>query len=95
MTEKIKSESISRRTAVSLLGLAAAFGVAVPATMLTVSDVAAQTAGVERRGERREGRHERRNARREGRHERRETRRGGGQETTGTGTTGTGTTGAK
>lgn len=84
MTEKVTSELISRRTAFSLLGLTAAWGFAVPATVLTVSDAEAQTAGMERRGERREGRHERRDTRREGRHERRDTRRGGGAETTGT-----------
>jgi len=96
MTEKLKSELISRRTAFSLLGVTAAFGFAVPATVLTVSDVEAQTSGMERRGERREGRHERRVTRREGRHERRDTRRGGGkEETTGSGATGTGTTGTK
>jgi hypothetical protein len=69
MNETIKSEMISRRTAFSLLGLAAA------ATVLTVSNAEAQTAGMERRGERRTGRHERRETRRTGRHERRETRR--------------------
>ena len=89
MTEKIKSELISRRTAFSLLGVTAALGFAVPATVLTVSGADAQTSGMERRGERRAGRHERRDTRREGRHERRDTRRGGGAETTGTGTTGT------
>ena len=81
MTEKIKSELISRRRAFSLLGLTAALGFAVPSTVLTVSDVEAQTVGMERRHERRTGR----------RHERRETRRGGSTETTGTG----GTTGTK
>ena len=95
MTEKIKSELISRRTVFSLLGVTAALGFAVPATVLTVSDAEAETAGMERRGERREGRHERRETRREGRHERRETRRGGDKETTGSGATGTGTTGTK
>ena len=93
MTEKIKSELISRRTAFSLLGITAALGFAVPATVLTVSDAEAQTSGMERRGERRAGRHERRETRRAGRHERRETRRGGSKETTGTGTTSTGATG--
>ena len=73
MTEKIKSELISRRTAFSLLGVAAALGFAVPAAVLTVSDAEAQTSGMERRQERRTGRHERR-----------EERRGGGKETTGT-----------
>ena len=78
MTEEIKSELISRRRVFSVLGLTAALGFAVPATVLTVSDAEAQTSGMERRGERRAGRHERR-----------DTRRGGGTETTGTGTTGT------
>jgi hypothetical protein len=80
MTERIKSELISRRRAFSLLGLTAALGFAVPSTVLTVSDVEAQTVGMERRHERRTGRHERR-----------ETRRGGSTETTGTG----GSTGTK
>lgn len=44
MSETIKSEMISRRTAFSLLGLAAA------ATVLTVSNAEAQTQGMERRG---------------------------------------------
>ena len=90
MTEKIKSELISRRRAFSLLGLTAALGFAVPSTVLTMSDAEAQTVGMERRQERRTGRHERRETRRTGRHERRETRRGGSTETTGTGTTSTG-----
>jgi hypothetical protein len=72
MTEKM----ISRRGALSFLGLPAAFGIAAATTVLTVSDVGAQTAGMERRQERRTGRHERRETRRTGRHERRETRRG-------------------
>ena len=63
MTEKLKPELISRRTAFSLLGVTAAFALAVPATLLTVSDVEAQTSGMERRHERRTGRHERRDAR--------------------------------
>jgi len=73
MTEKIKSELISRRTAFSLLGVTAAFALALPATVLTASDAEAQTSGMERRHERRTGRHERRDE-----------RRGGGKETTGT-----------
>ncbi len=88
MNEEIKSELISRRTAFSLLGITAALGLAVPATVLTVSNAEAQTSGMERRGERRAGRHERREDRREGRQERRDTRRGGESkpESTGTGT---------
>ena len=60
---RITSEMISRRRAFSLLGLAAA-GLAVPATLLTVSDAEAATRGMERRGERRSGRQERRTNRR-------------------------------
>lgn len=53
MTEKIKSELISRRRAFSLLGLTAALGFAVPSTVLTMADAEAQTVGMERRQERR------------------------------------------
>ena len=84
MTEKIEFE-LSRRKAFSLLGLSAALSLAVPATMLTVSDARAQTAGMERRDDRRQGRQDRRHTRQEGRHERRDTRRGGGKETETTG----------
>ena len=45
--------------------------------VLTASDADAETAGMERRQERRAGRHERRTERRTGRHERRTERRGG------------------
>ena len=44
MSEKIKSEVISRRKALSLLGLAAAFSLAVPPTVITVSEAEAQQA---------------------------------------------------
>jgi hypothetical protein len=60
MTEKI----ISRRGALSLFGLTAALGLAVPTTALTTSDAEAQTAGMERRETRRTGRQERRQTRR-------------------------------
>ena len=93
---KLNSEVISRRKALSLLGLAT-LGLTVPATVLTVSDAEAQqqpagtapstapaTTGTERRQERRTGRTRRRTgrraARRKGREERRELRRGGGAE---------------
>jgi hypothetical protein len=89
MSEIIKSEMLSRRNALSLMGLAAAFGLAAAPTVLTVSDAEAQTAGMERRQERRSGRQERRDERRTGRTERREMRRTG--TATGTGA-GTGTT---
>jgi hypothetical protein len=85
MSAIIKSEMISRRKALSLMGLAAAFGLAAAPTVLTVSDAEAQTVGMERRQERRAGRHERREVRRAGRHERREVRRTGTN--TGPGTT--------
>jgi Ni/Co efflux regulator RcnB len=92
MSAIIKSEMISRRKALSLMGLAAAFGLAAAPTVLTASDAEAQTAGMERRQERRTGRHERREERRAGRHERREERHTGTTTGTGTGTTtGTGT----
>jgi hypothetical protein len=96
MSEKVKSQMISRREAFSLLGLAAALGFALPAEVLTASDAEAQaqttapatapaptggTVGMQRRHARRTGRHERRETRRTGRHERREKRRGGGETT--------------
>ena len=84
MSAIIKSEMISRRKALSLMGLAAAFGLAAAPTVLTVSDAEAQTAGMERRQERRSARHERRQMRRTARTERRQVRRTG--TTTGTGT---------
>ena len=89
---KLKSEVISRRRALSLLGLATLV-LAVPGTVLTVSDAEAQAqqpapeapvTGTERRQERRTDRVRRRTgrraARRKGREERRELRREGGEE---------------
>ena len=73
----IKSEMVSRRKALSLMGLAAAFGLAAAPTVLTVSDAEAQTIGMQRRQDRRAGRHERRDDRRTGRADRREERRTG------------------
>lgn len=75
MSENITLELISRRRALSLVGWAAALGLAAPAVVLTASEAEAQTSGMERRGERRTGRHERRQTRRTGRTERREERR--------------------
>ena len=75
MSEIKTTEVISRRRALSLVGFAAALGLAAPAAVLTASDAGAQTSGMERRGERRTGRHERRQGRRTGRTERREERR--------------------
>ena len=68
MTEEIQSRLISRRTVFSLIG------VALPATILAVSEAEAQTPGMERREERREDRQERREDRRDDRQERREDR---------------------
>ena len=78
MSAIMKSEAISRRQALSLLGFAAAFGLAAAPTVLAVSDAEAQTVGMERRQQRREGRHQRREERRTGRTERRQQRRPGG-----------------
>jgi hypothetical protein len=77
MSAITKSEMISRRKSLSLMGWAAAFGLAAAPAVLTVSDAEAQTTGMLRRQERRAGRHERREERRAGRHERREDRRTG------------------
>ena len=103
MSAIIKSEMISRRNALSLMGLAAAFGLAAAPTVLTVSDAEAQTAaaptaaaptaGMERRQERRAARHERRQERRTARTERRQERRTGTATGTGT-TTGSSSTGS-
>ena len=87
MNAIIKAEMISRRKALSLMGLAAAFGLAAAPTVLTVSDAEAQTVGMQRRQERRAGRHERRDERRTGRTERREERRTGTTATAPAGTT--------
>ena len=64
-----ETQMISRRGAFSLLGLAAALGIAVPTTVLTVSDAEAQTAGMERREEWRGGRQQNRQSRRTNRQE--------------------------
>jgi hypothetical protein len=64
MSERMKLETLSRRSAFSLLGLAAAVSLAVPAAMLTATDADAQTQGMERRDERRTDRQERRTERR-------------------------------
>ena len=62
MTEKIKSEVISRRRVFSLLGLAIVSGLAVPATLMTATDAEARVgqplspvsvAGAARRADRR------------------------------------------
>jgi hypothetical protein len=65
------SSPTGSREAVARLPL---LGVALPATILAVSEVKAQTAGMERREERREDRLERREERRDDRLDRREDR---------------------
>ena len=86
---------ISRRTALSLMGVAA-LGLALPATLLTATDAEAQTVGMDRRQDRRAGRRDRRDARRTGRQERRDVRRGNTPATTtATTTTGSGGTAPK
>jgi hypothetical protein len=67
MSEEIQSGLISRRRAVSLIS------VAHPASILVASKCEAQTAGMERREDRRENRQDRR----DDRVDRREERRGG------------------
>lgn len=64
MSEIMNWEGISRRRSLSLVGLAAAFGLAAPSMLLTASDAEAQTAGMDRRQDRRTGRTERRQDRR-------------------------------
>jgi hypothetical protein len=75
MNEKITSEMMSRRKALSVF--VAALGLAVPTVALTGSDAEAQTVGMTRRQDRRAGRHDRRDDRRTGRTERRDARRTG------------------
>lgn len=78
MTEKTELNLVSRRTAFSLLGLTAAFSLAVPVSICALSDAEAQTVGMERRQDRRQGRQDRRQDRRDTRHDRRTDRRTGG-----------------
>ena len=73
MSERMKLEPVSRRTAFSLLGLAAAVSLAVPAAMLIATDADAQTQGMERRDERRGDRQERRTERRSKKKKKKET----------------------
>jgi hypothetical protein len=81
-------DEISRRTALSLMGIA--LGLALPASLLTATtDAEAQTVGMDRRQDRRTGRRDRRDARRTGRQDRRDVRRGNTPATTTTGSGGT------
>jgi hypothetical protein len=74
---EIKSVMISRRRAFSFLGSAAALSLVVPAAVMTATGADAEAVGMERRQDRRAGRHERRTERRTDRHERRAERHGG------------------
>ena len=65
MSEKIKSEMISRRGTFSLVWKAAAASLAVPAVLvLAAEETEAQTQGQQRRDTRQGGRQDRRNQRR-------------------------------
>ena len=90
MGERLESTRVCRRSALTFLGHAAAFGLVALPAILMVSDASAQMStapatpsaetpksGTERRQERRAGRAERRQERREGRAERRQVRRTG------------------
>ena len=76
MAAQIQLGLISRRTALSLLGVGGALAMALPATILAVAEAEAQTVGMERRQNRREFRRDRRDARRDYRQDRRDARRG-------------------
>jgi hypothetical protein len=71
---RTENEKITRRSVFSVLGLGLA-AAGISGTLLSTSAAEAQTAGMERRQDRREGRRERREGRREGRQDRREGRR--------------------
>ena len=68
---------ISRRTMLSFLGLTTASVLSAPVAIVAARDAEAQTIGMQRRHERRVGRHERREDRRVGRTGRHEDRRAG------------------
>ena len=77
MSATLRSERVDRREALSLLGWAAALGLAASGTFLFGTQAPAQTISMKRRQERRGARHERRQERRTGRTERRQERRTG------------------
>jgi hypothetical protein len=86
VSERIKTATISRRKALSLLGLGAAFGFALSSTLEPLEAEAQEAAGTaatpaEATGthgmQRRQGRRTHRHERRHGRHERRHERRTG------------------
>jgi hypothetical protein len=76
MSDSIDLKAMSRRGALSLFATASALSLAVPAMLLGASESEAQTAGMERRQDRREGRRDRREDRRDNRQDRRDARRG-------------------
>jgi hypothetical protein len=94
MGERSEPKRVCRRSALTLFGYAAAFGLVASPAILIMSDAGAQTppttpatpstetpkSGTERRQERRTKRTERRQERRTGRAERREERRTGRDE---------------
>ena len=75
MHERIQAAMISRRRTFWLLGLGAAFGMGMPAAILTAPGAQAQTPGMERRQDRRDNRRDRRGDRRTNRQDRRDDRR--------------------
>ncbi len=76
MAAQIQLGQVSRRTALSLIGVGGAFAMALPATILAVSEAEAQTAGMDRRQDRRAYRRDLREDRRANRQTRRDARRG-------------------
>ena len=72
MSEKLGADVLSRRSALSFLGLAAASSLTILSSVVTTSDAEAQTVGMVRRHNRRVTR---RVARRAGRYTRRVVRR--------------------
>ena len=71
---EITKEAMSRRRALALFGFAAVLGL-VGSSVVTPSDVEAQTVGMDRRQDRRGGRRDRRENRRDARQVRRVGRR--------------------
>ena len=76
MSNDLTNQCVSRRRLFSLIGAVATVGLAVPVTMLVATSAEAQTVGMDRRQDRREGRRDRRDDRRQGREDRRNARRG-------------------
>ena len=79
MSERVKTEMISRRKAISLLGLGAALGFTLSATLEPLEAEAQEAPGTAATPAEATGTHgmQRRQGRRSGRHQRRHTRRTG------------------